>query len=410
MTTYTLVLISCAISFFCVRFPLFYYAPIAQWIEYPASNRVVGGSSPLRCVFHSGLMTKTPLFSHTHQSFVDYMYHLLGKGRQHAGAFYEETMRRGSCPREHSLFKNATRLWNNIFELTDLTVPGLVGERHDGTTGKFLLKTHDSLEIESVLIPMQSGGTLCLSSQVGCRMGCAFCETGRMGLLRNLKTEEIVGQVFAAKFLLGFHFRNVVFMGMGEPFDNYEEVIQAARVLLDPKGLGFGRKNITISTSGRVEEIRRYTQEGKWAPNLAVSINAPNDAIRNRLMPINRKHAMQELYEALLEYCRITERQILVAYVLMQDQNDTLEHAEQLAAYLRGLNVKINLIPYNPQSRDRYKPSKAPVLEAFAARLRVLGYYTLLRLTKGSKIMAACGQLGNLELRQRKKLVTCGLE
>jgi 23S rRNA (adenine2503-C2)-methyltransferase len=171
---------------------------------------------------------------------------------------------------------------------------------------------------------------------------------------------------------------------------------------MDPKGLAFGRSHITISTSGCVDGIDRLVDEGEYGPNLAVSVNAPEDAVRNKLMPINRKHNMQQLYQSMDNYCKKTGREILIAYVLLKGQNDTLEHADRLADYLRGLNVKINLIPYNPQSRDRFQPPEPEVLEAVTQRLRGHGYYTLLRLTKGSKIMAACGQLGNLELRKKR--------
>ena len=342
-----------------------------------------------------------PIFAHTQTSFVDAMFQVLGKGRQHIALFYEEIFRKGRPPKDHPAFANAGALLDEIIRQTDVSVLPLVGERSDGATGKFLLQTPEKLEVETVLIPMQSGGTLCISSQVGCRMGCAFCETGRMGLLRSLKTEEIISQVIVARHHFGFSFRNIVFMGMGEPFYNYEAVLQAARILLDPKGLGFGKKNITISTSGCVEGIRRFTLEPGEVPNLAVSLNAPEDIIRNRLMPINRKHDMAELHEAMQAYNFHTGRQILIAYVLLQGINDTLAHADRLAEYLRGLHVKVNLILYNPQSRDRFQPPDKETLEAFAQRLREHGYFTLLRVTKGREIMAACGQLGNISLKAK---------
>ena len=346
----------------------------------------------------------TSPFSHTHASFSDYVRDALGKGHIHAGIIYEEFMRKGEFPPEtHPAFHNAKALRLAIIALIDTALPELIGDKSDGATGKFLLRTDDNLEIESVLIPMQAGGTLCISSQVGCRMGCVFCETGRMGLLRSLTTPEIVGQIFVAKHHLGFNVRNVVFMGMGEPFDNYEAVMQAARVLIDPKGLGFGKNHVTISTSGCADGIERLMNEPGDTPNLAVSINAPLDAMRNKLMPVNRKFDMQRLHGAMDAYCRRTGRQILVAYVLMKEVNDSLEHADLLAEYLTGLDVKINLIPYNPQSRDRFQPPETAVLESFSHQLRDHGYQMLLRVTKGSSIMAACGQLGNLELR--KKLV-----
>jgi 23S rRNA (adenine2503-C2)-methyltransferase len=151
-----------------------------------------------------------------------------------------------------------------------------------------------------------------------------------------------------------------------------------------------------------LDEIYRYIDEKGPLPHLAISLNAPTDDLRNRLMPINRRHSLKELYLAMKAYNTKRGKSILVAYVLLKGQNDTLEHANQLADYLQGLDVKINLIPYNPQSHDRYQPPEQLVIEAFTANLRQRGYYTLLRQTKGQKIMAACGQLGNLELRRKK--------
>lgn len=325
----------------------------------------------------------------------------LGKGHIHAGLVYEEWMRKGEITGENPAFNNAKSLLQNILDLIDVSLPEIIRENNDGFTGKFLLRTHDKLEVESVLIPMQSGGTLCVSSQVGCRMGCTFCETGRMGLLRNLTVAEIIAQVFVARHRLGFEFRNVVFMGMGEPFDNYDAVMQAVRILNDPKGFSFGKRQITVSTSGLVEGIERLIHEGDHAPNLAVSINSPNDLMRNKLMPINRKHNMASLHEAMRHYCEQTGREILTAYVLLKDHNDSLAHADELADFLQGLNVKINLIPYNSQSCDRFSQSEPATIDAFALRLRERGFYTLLRVTKGKDIMAACGQLGNVKLRQQ---------
>lgn len=345
---------------------------------------------------------KISILSHTHASYVEAIQSQLGKGAQHALLVYEDFFRHGCATGNHPAFSNCKSLYDAIVESTDFCLPTVSGNRSDGMTGKFLVQTHDKLEVESVLIPMQAGGTLCISSQVGCRMGCAFCETGKMGLLRNLTTEEIVSQVFIARHELKMTFRNIVFMGMGEPFDNYDAVMKAVRVLGDAHGFGFGKKNMTVSTSGCVDGIEKLQQETGWTPNLAVSINAPSDELRNKLMPVNRRYSLSDLHHAMLSYNQSTGRQILVAYVLMKDVNDSLEHADQLAAYLRQLNVKINLIPYNPQSRDRFERPETSVLENFTTRLRNHGYYTLLRLTKGTDIMAACGQLGNLALRKER--------
>lgn len=361
---------------------------------------MVRGSSPLRCNFiYLPVTDKILISAHTRDSYALLIKNRFGKGYDIASLVYRDRFRKGIAIDPEFSCTNALQLYKEILAITDFSVLPIVGERQEGHTGKFLLKTEDNLEIESVLIPMQSGGTLCVSSQIGCQMGCSFCETGRMGLLRNLTAADIIAQVFTARFTLRFSFRNIVFMGMGEPFDNYEKVMQAFRILTDPHGFGFGPGRITVSTSGCVEGIEKLMQETGPIPNLAVSVNAPDNLLRNRLMPVNRKHDMQALYEVMDRFCKKTGKQIIIAYILLKEVNDSLAHADALAAYLKGLSVKINLIPYNPQSRDRYRPSDPPEKEAFIKRLREHGYFTLLRQTKGQKIMAACGQLGNLRLR-----------
>jgi 23S rRNA (adenine2503-C2)-methyltransferase len=291
-----------------------------------------------------------------------------------------------------------------MLSLVDLTIPSIHSHLTDGQTSKFLVEVGAGMNVESVVIPMQSGGTLCVSSQVGCRMGCAFCETGRMGLLKSLAPEEIVAQLFIAKIQLKQAIRNIVFMGMGEPFDNYDNVLKAVRILMDPLGFGYGKRNITISTSGKVEEIERYTDEEGDLPNLAVSLSAPLDALRNKLMPINRKFNLERLRGAMERYIEKTGREILVAYVLMKEVNDSLENADLLVDYLKNLPVKVNLIPYNPQTNDRYQRSDPEQIQAFYKRVRSSGLTTLLRNTKGDEIMAACGQLGKKGTNNAKVL------
>jgi 23S rRNA (adenine2503-C2)-methyltransferase len=349
-------------------------------------------------------MSLISIFQQTQQSYAEAVYSLLGKGRNHAMLLYAEWFRRGDLDGLWVLIEpQAVKLVKEIIEATSFVLPELAGEQEEGETVKFLLRFSDGLESESVLIPMDSGITLCISSQVGCRMGCAFCETGRMGLIRNLTVEEIVAQVFYACFLLKRTVRNIVFMGMGEPFDNYDAVMQAVRVLTDASGLRFGPSRITISTSGKVEEIYRFIEEADPALNLAVSVNAPSDVVRNKLMPVNRTWDMQALKEAMRAYCSHPRREIFAEYVLIQGVNDSLDQADQLADYLEGLRVKVNLIPYNPQRRDRFAPPEDAQKEAFLQRLRERGYHTLLRGAKGQKIMAACGQLGNVKLRRSVK-------
>ena len=341
------------------------------------------------------------IFSHTQESFAEAMFLRFGKGRQHAAKLYSDWFRKGHV-RDVGQWAEpqAMALVDGMIAATDFGLPEMSSMREEGGTVKFLLKFSDGLESESVLIPMEAGTTICISSQVGCKMGCAFCETGKMGLIRHLSCEEIVAQIFWARFVLGREVRNIVFMGMGEPFDNYEAVMRAVEVLTCSGGLGFGPSRITISTSGKVDAILRMAKEADPALNLAVSVNAPTDEIRNRIMPVNRKWNMAELKSALVEYCAHPRREILVEYVLLKGINDSLLSADQLAEYLRGLRVKVNLIPYNPQTRDRFAPPDIECREEFLKRMREHGYQTLLRGTKGQQIMAACGQLGNIGVRR----------
>lgn len=279
--------------------------------------------------------------------------------------------------------------------------------RHvDGELTKFVQRTHDGLEIESVVVPMQRYDqrwkTLCVSSQVGCARGCAFCETAQLGLLRNLTVAEIVGQVAAARRDFGLDIRNVVFMGMGEPMDNFDNVTQAVRVLTDRCGLSFSASRITISTVGRTQGIRRLAQLGWRRLNLAVSLNAPNDEIRARIMPITRIDSMAALREALLEYPLRKCQFFMIEYVLIPGLNDAREHALELAEYLRPVKCVVNVIPYNPRRESPWPaPSEESVVN-FMSWLDDAGQMCKRRLTKGRDQMAACGQLGNRALARSR--------
>lgn len=340
-----------------------------------------------------------PIFSHTQKTFCDALYALFGKGAMHAAHLYADWFRTGECSLDAPWMEPQARsLVEKMLSSIDFSLPDLVMHKQEGEAIKFLLQFRDGKESESVVIPMEAGATFCLSSQVGCKMGCHFCETGRMGLVRHLSAQEIVAQLFYARFKLKASIRNIVFMGMGEPFDNFEEVMQAIRILTDPRGLAFGPSRISVSTSGRVDGIYRFMEEADPAINLAVSVNASNDVIRQRIMPINRKWNMAELKKAMRDYCAHPRRQILIEYVLLKGVNDSLECAEELADYLEGLNVKVNLIPYNHQSRERFAPPEEDEVRAFYSRMRARGYPTFFRQSKGRQIMAACGQLGKKSL------------
>jgi len=345
-----------------------------------------------------------PIFYHTRDSFSEKIFSLLGKGRRHAGLLYAHFMRKGS-KEGFEVEPHAMALVREIKALVDFSLPEVELGLEEGGTVKFLTKVGDGLEVESVFIPMRAKSTLCISSQVGCKMGCAFCETGRMGLLKSLSAEQIVAQVFLAVHHFELKIDNIVFMGMGEPLDNFEAVMQAIDVMTDSSGLAFGPSRISVSTSGLVDQIDAMAERADPAVNLAVSVNAPTDAIRRKIMPVNRKWDMAALKGAMERFCAHSRRQIFIEYVLMEGVNDSLECADLLAEYLLGLKVKVNLIPYNPQSKDRFAPPKGEVMQAFMKRMQHHGYLTLMRGTKGQKIMAACGQLGNLQLRRKKSRI-----
>lgn len=289
----------------------------------------------------------------------------------------------------------------------------IVRTLREGELIKFIQQLPDGRQIESVVIPMVRRGrawkTLCVSSQVGCAMGCSFCQTGQMGLLGNLSAEEIVGQVVATRSLLGQGVQNVVFMGMGEPLDNFDPLVQAIRVLSDPDGLAISRQRITISTVGRVAGIRRLRALGWRRINLAVSLNAPNDRIRSQIMPINRAEPMERLREALLEWPQRNCAHVMIEYVLIPGVNDAPEHARELAEFLRPVRCCVNVIPYNPRCDSPWPAPDEPTVLRFLSELRRAGQYCKRRLTQGRSVLGACGQLGDPAARRRPAATTLGL-
>lgn len=283
-----------------------------------------------------------------------------------------------------------------------IDIAPVVREQRDGELIKFVQALPDGLEIESVIIPMYRGAeswrSLCVSSQVGCRMGCTFCETAQLGLLRNLTAAQIVGQVLAARRTYNVDIRKLVFMGMGEPFDNFDEVAQSIRVLTDPAGLSMSKRQITISTVGRIAGLQRLAALGWRYLQVAVSLNAPNDEIRSRIMPVNRAEPMAALRQAMLDYPLRRNGYFMIEYVLIPGVNDRIEHAVELADYLRPVRCCVNVIPYNPRHESPWPAPDEASIEAFMAALRDAGQYCKRRITKGREQMAACGQLGNREL------------
>ena len=282
----------------------------------------------------------------------------------------------------------------------DLTPLGMKVEQvaRDGTT-KWLFTLADGHEVETVFIPEANRGTLCISSQVGCTLNCRFCHTGTQALARNLTAAEILGQVMLARRQLndwpaqdeGRKLTNIVLMGMGEPLFNYDNVRDAMQLAMDPAGLGYGTRKITLSTSGVVPEIARVGAD--LGIQLAISLHAPDDETRTKIMPINNKWPVGELMAALRAYPLKEYRRITFEYVMLKGVNDTDAHADALIKLVHGLPCKFNLIPFNPWPGAPFTCSDDARIEAFAARLSAAGLDAPVRKTRGEDILAACGQL-----------------
>lgn len=335
------------------------------------------------------------LLDTTHDQFVDAFRRRYGKGSNLSTPVYRQVMKTGKTVFDQlACFSRDAELAGRLETELMLSTGRVVKRLADGGVVKFVTRLADDLDIESVVIPMFRRNTLCVSSQVGCRMGCRFCRTGKMGLIRNLTTAEIVGQVFTARHQLGVDVRNVVFMGMGEPLDNLENVVQAIRVLADQRGLDIARRYITVSTVGLTAGIDRLARLDGGPVNLAVSLNAPSDDIRSTIMPANRSNPMAELKASLLKYPLAKKAAFFMEYVLIRGVNDRRAHARALARYLSGIKVKLNLIAYNPSPDSDLQAPSAEAYEQFHAWLVAEKIFVRRRGEKGGRIMAACGQLG----------------
>jgi 23S rRNA (adenine2503-C2)-methyltransferase len=281
----------------------------------------------------------------------------------------------------------------------EITLPQIV-TRQDAADGtiKWVLKADDLQAFEMVYIPETDRSTLCISSQVGCAMDCSFCSTAQQGFNRNLSAAEIVGQVFLAQKELGFQagdnrlISNVVLMGMGEPLANFRNVVPAMRILLDDLGFDFSRRRLTLSTSGLVPQMYKLAEESNVA--LAVSLHAPDDELRNELVPINRRHNIAELLAACWHYIdEQNGRSITFEYVMLDGINDSPAQARALAKLLKGHPAKVNLIPFNPFPGTKYRRSSPAAIRAFHDQVLQGGVMATIRRTRGDDIDAACGQL-----------------
>jgi 23S rRNA (adenine2503-C2)-methyltransferase len=278
----------------------------------------------------------------------------------------------------------------------------------DGTR-KWLLRFDDVQEAETVFIPEPNRGTLCVSSQVGCTLTCAFCHTGTQRLVRNLDPGEIVGQVMLARDEVGVwpasavdrSLTNIVMMGMGEPLFNYDNVAKALRIAMDGNGLSISKRKITLSTSGVVPEIRRLGAD--LGVMLAISLHAVRDELRDELVPINRKYPLKELMAACRDYPGLSNaRRVFFEYVMLKDVNDSAADARELVRLIKGIPAKINLIPFNPWPGVAYECSTEASIKRFADILHNAGYVSTVRTPRGRDILAACGQLKSESVKLRK--------
>ncbi len=273
----------------------------------------------------------------------------------------------------------------------------------DGTI-KWLIQKQDQQMIETVFIPEESRGTLCISSQIGCLIDCPFCATGHQGFNRNLKAHEIIGQILVAKEDLSSKKKitNVVFMGMGEPLANYPEVIKAVKILNDPQGFNISRRRITISTSGLVPQLHRLGEE--VGVSLAISLHAPNNKLRDQLVPINRKHPIEELLAACWLYAsKQNLKTVTFEYTMLKGVNDSAAQAKELAGLLKNKPAKINLIPFNSFPGVEFESTEAQKINEFRNILLESGIMTITRKTRGEDIQAACGQLSGSVRNLAKK-------
>ncbi len=263
----------------------------------------------------------------------------------------------------------------------------------DGTI-KFRFTLGDGAIVESVYIPDATRRTLCVSTQVGCPLGCRFCLTGRSGFVRNLSVGEMVAEVMEVRDRLGKDEKitNIVLMGMGEPLLNYDNVVKFIRILIDPLGFAFAKRKVTLSTSGIIPELERFIKEVDVS--LSVSLNAPDDDIRSLIMPINKKFPIQSILRVASQYPKIHKRMVTFEYVMIQGINDSPEDAKKVARLLRGIRCKINLIPYNENPFSDFKRPTDEAIAEFQQILKNHNYTATIRKSRGQDISAACGQLG----------------
>ena len=293
-------------------------------------------------------------------------------------------------------FEEITNIKKEVLELLEKEYSidrlKVVDVQEDVDVCKYLFELFDGEHIEAVLMRHDYGNSVCISSQVGCNMGCRFCESGRRKKVRNLETYEMVLQLLMIEKLLGERISHVVVMGIGEPFDNYDNLIKFFKIINHPKGMAIGARHITVSTCGLVPKILEFS-DFPLQINLAISLHAPNNEIRDKIMPINKVYPIEVLIPAIKAYLKKTNRRVTFEYILLKDINDSLECARELASLVKGINCYINLIPYNETNNLNFKRTNTVQIMKFYDILKKNNVSVTIRREFGGRISAACGQL-----------------
>lgn len=330
------------------------------------------------------------IYGETHQQLEQYFLDLGEKKFKATQVFewlYEKRV--SSFEEMSNVKKNVIQVLQQDYVMEPLKIMDILT---DVDVHKYLFQLSDGEKVEAVLMKHDYGNSICVSTQVGCNMGCTFCESGRLKKRRNLEAYEMVLQLLMVEEHLGERISHVVLMGIGEPFDNYENVMKFIDIINHPKGMAIGARHITISTCGIIPKIKEFMKE-KRQVNLAISLHAPNDALRSRLMPINKAYPLTELIPVLKEYVDETHRRLTFEYIMLKGINDQKVHAIELAKLLRGINCYVNLIPYNETSHIEYEKSSKERILQFYDTLKKEKINVTIRREFGSKVMAACGQL-----------------
>ena len=289
----------------------------------------------------------------------------------------------------NNIGKNTVELLNNNFSFNKIK---LILKQEDISVKKYLFELLDGGRIESVVMYHDYGISICVSSQIGCNMGCKFCESGRLKKVRNLESYEIVEQILYIEEDIKERISHVVVMGIGEPFDNYDNVMRFIKTINNHKGIGIGSRHITISTCGLIPGIEKFMNENGQV-NLAISLHAPNDTIRQQIMPIAKVYKLNDLMNTIKKYINKTNRRVTFEYIMLENINDNLDNAKELAELLKGINCYVNLIPYNETENIGYKRTKNNQIMKFYDILKKNKINVTIRKEFGSKVDAACGQL-----------------